>query len=646
MTDAHDSPLCPKGFWTTVEDAARYLGITQQVMKKYKKACPANIHFEHGSRVGAPMPYKKFQFVFVSPEGTSASQNYCRITLLYWCRMCDYFSNNMNTTDDGDGHLFRYFKEYTNKEATPANISAAFEKGLLKQPSQLRSAIPLRVVTPPKKTSANTKAKKNNTTQSTTNNTTQSTTNNNCQGQNEDNSATVDDLIPSEERLTLVLRNRLKHLREDDVPSDKHLSKIGGLMKLAEIDILQFKADRHNSDKKREAKMAFSLCERCERNIISEAKKNRSNFCRKCRKKIHMEQKREQKRQDNAEMRVAPDSKVPITSLQPDEITIRMQKLNQERARKEKERKRLVAKLAAYEIGKEQMSKEMLAMAGKSLEYAKEHPTLLRNELARALYELIEQQNNSIDGSKPLSYDDVGPLVEMLADEINNQCRVWNEQDKQCQYSSKLLGVAMSLYLRSGRNAYEQFREDSIVRYPSADYLAKMKQKQKITDGSCITMYEDQLKIRGDTKEEVGQLIVDEMKLRKDVIMNVSSNDIIGVTNDFISTKKIVKSLLDTDSDDIEGYNETATYVNQWRYRSITGRTYNCEFFYNNGTLRNADFCVKIPSFLSFVSVKIPGFLSSASVKIPGFLSFASVKIPGFFVRYFALCTKLLSRTS
>ena len=63
-------------------------------------------------------------------------------------------------------------------------------------------------------------------------------------------------------------------------------------------------------------------------------------------------------------------------------------------------------------------------------------------------------------------------------------------------------------------------------------------------------------------------------------------------------------------------------------------------------SLRNADFCVKIPSFLSFVSVKIPGFLSSVSVKIPGFLSFASVKIPGFFVRYFVHCTKLLSRTS
>lgn len=30
------------------------------------------------------------------------------------------------------------------------------------------------------------------------------------------------------------------------------------------------------------------------------------------------------------------------------------------------------------------------------------------------------------------------------------------------EYSSKLLGVAMSLFLRSGRSGYEQFKEDSI----------------------------------------------------------------------------------------------------------------------------------------------------------------------------------------
>ena len=70
--------------------------------------------------------------------------------------------------------------------------------------------------------------------------------------------------------------------------------------------------------------------------------------------------------------------------------------------------------------------------------------------------------------------------------------------------------------------------------------------------------------MRGEAKEEVGQLVVDEMKLRKDVIMNVSSNDIVGVTDDFISTKKIIKSLLDDNSndfEDIDDFNEPASYA-------------------------------------------------------------------------------------
>ena len=100
---------CPKGFWMTEEDAVKRLRITPKVWRLYKKeACPTNIHFEHGKRA-APMPYKKFQFVFISPDdGTTASQNYGEITLLNWCRMCDYFSKNLNTTDDdGDKQLRR-----------------------------------------------------------------------------------------------------------------------------------------------------------------------------------------------------------------------------------------------------------------------------------------------------------------------------------------------------------------------------------------------------------------------------------------------------------------------------------------------------------------------------------------------------------
>ena len=49
------------------------------------------------------------------------------------------------------------------------------------------------------------------------------------------------------------------------------------------------------------------------------------------------------------------------------------------------------------------------------------------------------------------------------------------------------------------------------------------------------------------------------------------------------------------------------------------GRHFASLYFCKVTSLRNADFCVKIPGFLSFVSVKIPGFLSFVSVKIPGF---------------------------
>ena len=61
------------------------------------------------------------------------------------------------------------------------------------------------------------------------------------QKQNKTREETVDDLLPSEERLTNVVVNRFKQLEEKDVARDKELSKIGALMKIAEIGSLKFK---------------------------------------------------------------------------------------------------------------------------------------------------------------------------------------------------------------------------------------------------------------------------------------------------------------------------------------------------------------------------------------------------------------------
>jgi hypothetical protein len=132
----------PLGRWMEENDAIKHLGITAEVMAVYKNcSCPSNIHLEHGRKVVAPMPYGRFQFVFISPEGTKAL--FGDITLRNWSRMCDYFSNNVTQSDDADNVLFcGLFKQYTGLQATPTNIAAAFEAGLMKASAQLQKVAP------------------------------------------------------------------------------------------------------------------------------------------------------------------------------------------------------------------------------------------------------------------------------------------------------------------------------------------------------------------------------------------------------------------------------------------------------------------------------------------------------------------------
>ena len=127
----------------TEEDAIERYGINSKVMRLYRnEACPVNMYFAHGHRCKAPTPYSKFQFVFISPEKTEATL--CPVSVLDWCRMCEYFSNNIFYTDDDVVMPFRVlFEKCTNgSKATPANIADAFAEGVLKHSSQLQNVAP------------------------------------------------------------------------------------------------------------------------------------------------------------------------------------------------------------------------------------------------------------------------------------------------------------------------------------------------------------------------------------------------------------------------------------------------------------------------------------------------------------------------
>eukprot|EP00984_Skeletonema_dohrnii_P032458 scaffold26689_cov72-Skeletonema_dohrnii-CCMP3373.AAC.3 len=425
MAVASVPSLCPKGVWMTVEDAIKHFGIKKNVMKMYKNgSCPMNMHFEHGRYVKAPMPYEGFQFVYISPENTSPL--FGDITLRNWSKMCDYFSNNSIQSDDDVDKLFgSYFHEYTTLPATHANVTAAFDAGVLKRSSQLKNV--------PRKGKG--KGSKSNANNNTNNNNNQSANKNQQQKKKEDEE--VINLIPSKGQLTKEVEKRYKQLRPEEEESDKVLSQLGGLMKIAEIDSITFQANRKKATKPTEVNIIFTLCGQCGCHRINEVRKNQSQYCRACTKKKSKEKKYEQRRKDHAEMRVAPDSDVPMSSLQDDEVPIRMGNLKRDRDVKALALKRLVEKLTKCEIELEKMSDEMRQHSKKSLQFANDNPDLLRNELARTLFDLIDKENESIDGSVPLSREDVGPLVQMLTDEIKNQCRVWNNQKNRCRYSSK-----------------------------------------------------------------------------------------------------------------------------------------------------------------------------------------------------------------
>jgi len=258
------SSLCPDGVWMTEEDAIKHLRIEAEVMKIYKNcSCPLNIHIEHGY-VRAPTPYSQFQFAYISQTGNAASL--MTISLIKWSRMCDYFSNNIiQTDDDVDMTYRRHFTDYTTLPATPTNITAAFDAGVLKHSSQLPHIAPKKRGRPPKS---------------------KNTTNNQTGQKKKKRVKTVEDLLPKADTLTQLVMDRFNQLQPEEEASDKDLSKLGGLMKLAEIDSITFQANRKKATKPTLVNIVFTVCCQCGCHRINEERKNQSPYCRKCTQKM------------------------------------------------------------------------------------------------------------------------------------------------------------------------------------------------------------------------------------------------------------------------------------------------------------------------------------------------------------------------
>ena len=123
--------------------------------------------------------------------------------------------------------------------------------------------------------------------------------------------------------------------------------------------------------------------------------------------------------------------------------------------------------------------------------------------------------------------------------------------------------------------------------------------------GQCNSVYNEQIITRGETME-VGEVMCDEMEQKED-------RKAVGFTADFICKKQIMKSFLD--KKEIASFHKPATYVNQWRYSSVNGCSFNCEFWYNSGNLSGNGLLEKFNSVVmscEAVGSAVLGFVCNA----------------------------------
>ena len=117
-------------------------------------------------------------------------------------------------------------------------------------------------------------------------------------------------------------------------------------------------------------------------------------------------------------------------------------------------------------------------------------------------------------------------------------------------------------------------------------------------EGDNVELYE-RIVLFMTTEEIIGQLVYGKMKLKGDIAFNVKTDKVTGFTEDFADAKRIMRKFFEDDS--IEGYSKLATQVNQWRYRSVDGQTYNLEFGSTPDHSKQRSYCISFVRLLPAV---------------------------------------------
>ena len=99
--------------------------------------------------------------------------------------------------------------------------------------------------------------------------------------------------------------------------------------------------------------------------------------------------------------------------------------------------------------------------------------------------------------------------------------------------------------------------------------------------------------------EIIGHLMMDEIKLKIEIMWNCMNNVVTGFIHDELNMKDIMLDILGLSTKKKNNVQMRA-YANQWRFRSITGHIHNGFYYFNKGTLSCNDIAEQFIDALIF----------------------------------------------
>ena len=125
-------------------------------------------------------------------------------------------------------------------------------------------------------------------------------------------------------------------------------------------------------------------------------------------------------------------------------------------------------------------------------DFIKSNWSLCKNDRIKTLLD-IQTNDDDVNKVKNFSNEDREKLVSYLTESIENLALQLNDKDRQCRYSSHVINMSMSLYLKN-KSMYEEIRDSKGMSLPSRNILH---QKQSIfksspgIDPNCMQFVKD-----------------------------------------------------------------------------------------------------------------------------------------------------------